>query len=913
MPQTKKSTSTNRKTSSSSKKRNGNRKPQDDLNEDIVNEITIIIIVALAALLFLCNIRYNGSSILGTVGSAVSDLMFGLMGIVAYVFPVALCYMLFFGIANKGNPKAIRRNLSISFILVAVSMIGEMISHFPVITSDFVITGEDGVYGFASAFHKGGGFIGGSLCFLSVKGLGKVGTIFLIIILILICLLLITGKSLFKGAKKIKDSSVKAIEYGTRDSDERFRRREEKAHEREERRERQRIEKEEKEKRVLRMREEERLRRENEEDEKLLSVSGVTTYSFVKDIPTQEEIEQQRDDIHEINLNSIDDEPVIFESETIIESDEYSDESDSITEIRLSEKPIIRHSKPVDDFEEDIFIPGVEDSDEADDFDAPVPVTSNKTVSSGSIFNDKPHEVTNGGRTFGTVSGTASDITPVERKIKKVPYKKPPIDLLIKGKATPNGEKSELMSTARKLEEVLASFNVKAKVTSFSQGPSVTRFEMSPETGVKVSKILSLSDDLKLNLAASDIRIEAPIPGKAAIGIEVPNKESTAVALRDLIDSKEFKASESKLSFAVGKDLAGKVIVTDIAKMPHMLIAGATGSGKSVCINTLIMSILYKASPDEVKMIMIDPKVVELSVYNGIPHLLIPVVTDPKKANASLQWAVKEMDDRYQKFAEYGVRDLKGYNAKIEGEVDANNNPLQKMYQLVVIVDELADLMMVAGKEVEESICRLAQLARAAGIHLIIATQRPSVDVITGLIKANMPSRVAFSVSSQVDSRTILDMGGAEKLLGKGDMLFYPQGYTKPARVQGAFVSDKEVSDVVAFLKKGGTGEYSNTIEEKILSMSTGQGNSSGNSSSGGNDSANGQDEFFVEAGRLITESGKSSIGMLQRKFKIGFNRAARIMDALAEAGVVGPEEGTKPRTILMSLPEFEEYIQNNY
>ena len=362
---------------------------------------------------------------------------------------------------------------------------------------------------------------------------------------------------------------------------------------------------------------------------------------------------------------------------------------------------------------------------------------------------------------------------------------------------------------------------MRVTITDISQGPSVTRFEMQPDQGVKVSKIVGLSDDIKLNLAATDIRIEAPIPGKAAVGIEVPNKENMTVALRELIESKEFKDFPSKLAFAVGKDIGGKVVVADIAKMPHMLIAGATGSGKSVCINTLIMSILYKAHPDEVKLIMVDPKVVELSVYNGIPHLLIPVVTDPKKASAALQWGVAEMTDRYQKFADFNVRDLKGYNKKVtsmkeKGEEDAP----AILPQIVIIVDELADLMMVAPGEVEEAICRLAQLARAAGIHLIIATQRPSVDVITGLIKANMPSRVAFSVSSGTDSRTILDMVGAEKLLGKGDMLFYPQGYSKPARVQGAFVSDKEVSDVVDFLKNQALGNiYDTDIQDKITTL----------------------------------------------------------------------------------------------
>ena len=423
---------------------------------------------------------------------------------------------------------------------------------------------------------------------------------------------------------------------------------------------------------------------------------------------------------------------------------------------------------------------------------------------------------------------------------------------------------------------------------------------------MKVSKIVGLADDIKLNLAATDIRIEAPIPGKAAVGIEVPNKENSTVALRDLLESKEFSEFSSRLAFAVGKDIGGKTVVADIAKMPHMLIAGSTGSGKSVCINTLIMSILYKAHPDEVKLIMVDPKVVELSVYNGIPHLLIPVVTDPKKAAAALHWGVAEMTDRYKKFADFNVRDLKGYNKAVEQMKARGEEAPAKMPQIVIIVDELADLMMVAPGEVEESICRLAQLARAAGIHLIIATQRPSVDVITGLIKANMPSRVAFAVSSGVDSRTILDMNGAEKLLGKGDMLFYPQGYPKPARIQGAFVSDSEVSDVVDFLKNQAIGNiYSEDVAEKIQSMGTGSSSSAGAGSDGSQ-----FDQYFAEAGRFIIDKDKASIGMLQRVFKIGFNRAARIMDQLCEAGVVGEEEGTKPRKVLMSLEEFEQLVE---
>ena len=495
-------------------------------------------------------------------------------------------------------------------------------------------------------------------------------------------------------------------------------------------------------------------------------------------------------------------------------------------------------------------------------------------------------------------------------KPKPRPYKRPPIDLLkrAKGSGKPGSQQQELRETAAMLQQTLETFKVSAKVTDISRGPAVTRYELQPEPGVKVSKIVSLTDDLKLALAATDIRIEAPIPGKSAVGIEVPNKENTMVSLRELIDSDRFRKAESCLSFAVGKDIAGQVIVSDIAKMPHVLIAGSTGSGKSVCINTLIMSILYKAKPDEVKMILVDPKVVELSVYNGIPHLLLPVVTDPKKASAALQWGVNEMMDRYKKFEEQGVRDLKGYNKKMETASTNNGQPVEKLPQIVIIVDELADLMMVAPGEVEDSICRLAQLARAAGIHLVIATQRPSVDVITGLIKANMPSRIAFAVSSGIDSRTILDMVGAEKLLGKGDMLFYPQGVPKPVRVQGAFVSDSEVADVVDFLKEH-PGDTTDETESQILKQmeAIDQGGDAGGDAKGGLDE---RDSYFADAGRFIIEKEKASIGMLQRVFKIGFNRAARIMDQLTEYGVVGPEEGTKPRKVLMSISEFEQLLE---
>ncbi|MDE7326773.1 MAG: DNA translocase FtsK [Lachnospiraceae bacterium] len=482
-------------------------------------------------------------------------------------------------------------------------------------------------------------------------------------------------------------------------------------------------------------------------------------------------------------------------------------------------------------------------------------------------------------------------------------YERPPIHLLAKPVQGRGANERELKETAAKLQNTLQSFGVRVTVSNISCGPAVTQYELSPEQGVKVNQITKLSDDIKLNLAATDIRIEAPIPGKAAVGIEVPNKENSPVVLRELLESTEFKNHKSNLAFAVGKNISGQIVVSDIAKMPHMLIAGATGSGKSVCINTIIMSILYKADPKDVKLIMVDPKVVELSVYNGIPHLLIPVVTDPKKASAALAWAVTEMTDRYQKFAELSVRDLSGYNAKVEGFKE-ENKAFPRLPQIVIIVDELADLMMVASaNEVEEAICRLAQMARAAGIYLIIATQRPSVNVITGVIKANVPSRVAFAVTSAVDSRTILDGVGAERLLGKGDMLFFPSGYPKPVRIQGAFVSDSEVSAVVEFIKDQyeGMQGYNEEVNQRIQNVS-GLGGT-------GALGVSGNDDYFVEAGRYIIEKQKASIGMLQRVYKIGFNRAARIMDQLTEAGVVGPEEGTKPRKILMTQAEFEEYL----
>ena len=863
----------------------------------IRNEILLIVLLALSVILFLCNF-----GIVGKVGDAVSSFLFGVFGLLAYVAPVVIFLAIAFGMSNVGNNIATRKLVAGGVLFLILGMIFELVSAQYTETDTYQLLE---IYGRCSENRNGGGIIAGSLAFAFYKLLGMVGTVLALIVIGIICAVIVTDKSFIGGVtnqgRKVYERSVEDAAY-----------RKERARERREAME------------ERRAREEERRRLEEEEreNEKILrmdkKVSGVMIDTALSKDKEREAAEKVRDDIHEITVHGIfDDEREVgqtFEKESPRPQESYhfiENESDDLDEI--SSFAGVTESNPVSPVihKESMTI--------EDDYEPLKPQNSytvemGNTMSSGTGMNRErpvakaPAKEVKESTGAGEVS-IAQEMKKAESNVPKQ-YHFPPYNRLAKGSGKNNGDSArELKETAMRLQQTLNTFGVKVTVTDISQGPSVTRYELQPEQGVKVSKIVGLADDIKLNLAATDIRIEAPIPGKAAVGIEVPNKENSAVALRDLLESKEFREFPSNLAFAVGKDIGGQTVVADIAKMPHMLIAGATGSGKSVCINTIIMSILYKAHPDDVKLIMVDPKVVELSVYNGIPHLLIPVVTDPKKAAAALHWGVAEMTERYKKFADYNVRDLKGYNKKVESmKAEGAEDAPEKMPQILIIVDELADLMMVAPGEVEESICRLAQLARAAGIHLIIATQRPSVDVITGLIKANMPSRVAFAVSSGVDSRTILDMNGAEKLLGKGDMLFYPQGYPKPARVQGAFVSDKEVSDVVDFLKNQAIGNvYSEDVEEKIKNMGSSGG---GNAGAGGSDSGSEYDQYFAEAGRFIIEKDKASIGMLQRVFKIGFNRAARIMDQLCEVGVVGEEEGTKPRKVLMSAEEFEQLVE---
>jgi len=501
----------------------------------------------------------------------------------------------------------------------------------------------------------------------------------------------------------------------------------------------------------------------------------------------------------------------------------------------------------------------------------------------------------------GTTEKTAETTENKSPEEHRVQYVFPPLELLNRSR---EGEKNmkkiraEAAENAKKLETTLESFGIKARVINVSIGPAFTRYELQPAPGIKVSRIVNLTDDIALNLAATGVRIEAPIPGKAAIGVEVPNREVAPISLRSVLESREFINHESKLAVALGKDITGENVVVDLSKMPHLLIAGATGSGKSVCINSIIISLLYKATPDDVRMLLIDPKVVELGVYNGIPHLLIPVVTDPNKAAGALRWAVSEMTNRYRLFAEHGVRDLLGYNAMVEESGEGCKLP-----QIVIIIDELADLMMVAPHDVEDSICRLAQMARAAGMHLVIATQRPSVNVITGVIKANIPSRIAFAVSSQVDSRTILDMAGAEKLMGKGDMLYYPVGVPKPIRVKGAFVSDKEVEMTVDFVKNQMNARYDEDIIENI----------NDDSGKSGNDEDDTADELLPQAIEAVIECGQASVSFIQRKFKVGYARAGRIIDQMAERNIISGYEGSKPRRVLITKERWEEMKMNSH
>ena len=889
-----------------SAKKNAARGEQEYIQEEIGigNEIAVWVIGAVMLILELANFGLCGAV------RYVSCFFFGIFGVIQYIIPMAFLFSAFFLHVNEYKKRAVQKVVFGFLVLLCIGMISQM-AEGGLDTNDFIeLLKELFKLGFGSedGGHAGGGILCGSLAFLLNKAVGEVGTYIIIILAIIICILLFTETSLINLIKNITGDMMTSDDGYDEDEDE-F--------------------------------EEERIRRNRKKSRKVKSERNpdfdeivIEDYSdgrregavkksgnllesieVLSDSPdktdkTGKKTDKLPDDeeVHEITM----DVPVNLPGENM---DAFSNKTDIITE----------KYDPYEDAQV-LSLSPIED-DEA--LPAPKKTRSrkssvNKPVKEANVVSDAKETSAIGDTLTNSEKEAVMNMenkTAKEEKnlsAKEVgssdsDYKFPPIELLKPGKSSGKLTDNSVKENAIKLQEVLKSFGVNVTMTNYSCGPSVTRYEMVPEQGVKVSKITGLADDIMMNLAAQSIRIEAPIPGKSAVGIEIPNGERSGVGFRELIDTQKFIKHPSKIAFAVGKDIEGNVVVEDIAKMPHLLIAGATGSGKSVCTNTLIMSILYKARPDEVKLILVDPKQVELKVYNGIPHLLTPVVTDPKKAAGALNWAVAEMTDRYQKFSECNVRNIQGYNDKVrelEESGEVGEDKLTKMPQIVIIVDELADLMMVAKAEVEEAIVRLAQLARAAGIHLVIATQRPSVDVVTGLIKANVPSRIALSVSSGIDSRTIIDTVGAEKLLGNGDMLFYPTMYPKPLRVQGAYISDDEVLKVVEFLKaNNGETTYSEEMTNKITSSAAG-GAMGGHSDGGSGDD---RDEYFVQAGKFIIEKNKASIGMLQRMFKIGFNRAARIMDQLSEAGVVGPEVGTKPREVLMTEEQFEEYVDEYF
>lgn len=864
---TKKKTSSNAKkgqTRKTAKKNSSRRGNQGQDFSSFHAEVAVWITVVCCVLLMLGNFGFCG-----TVGNAISSVFFGTFGVVQFVLPIVALILTGLLIANEFSSLAIKKTILTIVFFCMVSVIGQMVVRFDE-TSLFAAAE------YAFTHHAGGGFIGGGICMMLNQLVGKVAAVIIVLTVMLLSLMLIFERSILKMLKEAGNSTVRA------------------SRERKERRlEQQEREKEESSGGTFR---DNRLDEESSEKKPKKTKKKLIDLGERFGIDTAFEQAGKKEKQAEEPVESPKEEPKEQKEEKPISWFDHQAMEELMPPEEKEEEKLSWSS----DNKEPVFEPiSHEFSEERGSFqqekEKTEPVEAEKRQT-------KVHKPAMDEKVSEKMKQDMDEAVQAEEK----PYTFPPYDLMIKG-SNSNALKQQrlLKETAMKLQQTLANFGVNVTITDVSCGPSVTRYELQPEQGVKVSRILSLVDDIKLNLAAADLRIEAPIPGKAAIGIEVPNQHNEMVRLRDLLESEKFRQASSNLCYAVGKDIAGNIIVSDIAKMPHVLIAGATGSGKSVFVNTLITSILYKADPKDVKFIMIDPKVVELSTYNGIPHLLIPVVTDPQKAAGALNWAVVEMTDRYNKFAEYGVRNLEGYNKKVEevlatGKVEEDS--IKKMPQIVIIVDELADLMMVAPGEVEGAIVRLSQLARAAGIHLVIATQRPSVNVITGLIKANVPSRIAFAVSSGVDSRTIIDMNGAEKLLGNGDMLFAPQGQQKPVRVQGAFISDKEVSAIVDFLKEQNHGEEQKSMAQEVATKIE----TTIRTAAASDD----RDELFPEAAKFIVTKEKASIGMIQRMFKVGFNRASRIMEQLADAGIVGPEEGTKPRKILMSEEQLEQYLE---
>lgn len=862
--------------------------------DSLLDEIILLLIIVVSIVVFISLLTDQ----MGIIGAMFSSLFKGLLGFAALPAPAFVIVYCIWMLADKDRTYPVVRAIGAALFLLTVSSAAQVMN--PTATGGLSFLKKCALLYGEGAFSNGGllgGLLGGAL----YSALDTLGSVIVLMTLLIISTVMATGKSFFraigdanthrKARRKVRNEKIK-------NKAERIRQQE-----------------------IL---EEEKLARKAEHRKKIMAKEDFNIELMGDDkAEPAKETRYVKETVFRkkpMELKAKKREPIfdfVKENEVVLDAKEIDDMGKTVQPRKRAAEAAAsaaNHTEPkeavqekpetsaFDDTAPIIDIVSVEDAPAEEDIPI-IEMAAPETEPAGEEMQEEtvPAPVEAVEETAETVDKPKTEAaeTPEDVEIftepmeEEKPYVFPPIELLGKDPQTGSGgNRSEMIENARKLESTLKSFGVDAKVVQISKGPTVTRYELSPSQGVKVSKIVNLADDIALNLAASGIRIEAPIPGKAAVGIEVPNKETQSVYMRTLLESDAFKEHPSKLAFALGQDIAGNPVVTDIAKMPHLLIAGATGSGKSVCINTLITSILYKADPREVKLLLVDPKVVELSVYNGIPHLLIPVVTDPKKASSALNWAVREMLQRYNDFAAHGVRDIKGFNKMMEEKGDEKG----KMPQIVIIIDELADLMMAAPGEVEDSICRLAQMARAAGMHLIIATQRPSVDVITGVIKANIPSRLAFAVSSGIDSRTILDMVGAEKLLGKGDMLFHPAGQGKPNRLQGAFVTDQEVEALVDFLKQTSKPYYNKETIDQITSAAK-----------AGGDDGEEADEFYGQAVDLILEKEKASVSMLQRQFRIGYNRAARLMDDLERRGIVGPEEGSKPRKVLITKSEWEE------
>lgn len=903
---TRKTTSSGKKTTgvrktTTAKKSGGTRKtskakaPVKKFGDSINDEILLLVLIIVSILVLLSLF----TSVMGIFGTAINSFLKGIFGAGAFVLPILLISFCVWMLASKEKDFASVKVGGIILFVLSIATFFQLVNAGTYNVSNDLSLFKQVRYFYENGTGTNGGVIGGVIGDGLKKTIGW-GSYIVTVAAIIISVMLGTGKSLIVGIsnfidyteerRNIKEAKIKARAENIR---EREIKREQKIEENN-------------------IRQIKRLEKKAKKGNFNINLG----WGGNDEIPVENNIEAAAEkvvqplvepeeekkpiDISGIDLTNTKHEPLIevlgvtkVDDEDIIQVFGIQEETatkETMVDVHTEEPEI----KTVEETQ-----PKAEEPKIVAEMELPLEIEEPEIVSENSSMVIEPvieaFVETQVKPPVQTLQQVVPKTEPVEigivEKVEEPEYVFPPMDILGQKPQTTSGEtKTDMIANAKKLEETLSSFGVEAKVMQINKGPTVTRYELAPSQGVKVSKIVNLADDIALNLAATGIRIEAPIPGKAAVGIEVPNKEPQSVYLRSVLESDAFKKFPSKLAFALGEDIAGNAIVTDIGKMPHLLIAGATGSGKSVCINTLITSILYKADPKEVKLLLVDPKVVELSVYNGIPHLLIPVVTDPKKAAGALNWAVREMLGRYQSFAEHNVRDIKGYNQMKEdkGETDV-------MPQIVIVIDELADLMMAAPGEVEDSICRLAQMARAAGMHLIIATQRPSVDVITGVIKANIPSRLAFAVSSGIDSRTILDGVGAEKLLGKGDMLFYPVGMSKPVRIQGAFVTDKEVENIVDFVKQGKNTTYDKEMIDNITA--------SNKSAEAGEDS----DEFFDQAIDLVVEKEKASVSMLQRQFRIGYNRAARLMDDLESKGIVGSEEGSKPRRVLITQSQLNE------